>query len=65
MSTREVAAMNAPATPLQLLPTPGAHFTPGGPLPERSALREAIARATRLPEAQALAPLLAAALRCL
>ncbi|WP_228769173.1 proline dehydrogenase family protein [Limnohabitans sp. 2KL-3] len=42
------------------LPT-GAHFTPGGPLPERSALREAIARATRLPEAQALAPLLAAA----
>ena len=40
---------------------PGAHFTPGGPLPERSALREAIAHATRLPEAQALAPLLAAA----
>ena len=42
------------------LPT-GAHFTPGGPLQERSALREAIAQATRLPEAQALAPLLAAA----
>jgi RHH-type proline utilization regulon transcriptional repressor/proline dehydrogenase/delta 1-pyrroline-5-carboxylate dehydrogenase len=61
MSTREVATMNAPTTPLQLLPTPGAHFTPGGPLAERSALREAIARATRLPEAQALAPLLAAA----
>nr|WP_146179721.1 trifunctional transcriptional regulator/proline dehydrogenase/L-glutamate gamma-semialdehyde dehydrogenase [Limnohabitans parvus] len=39
----------------------GTHFSPGGPLPERSALREAIARATRLPEAQALAPLLAAA----
>ncbi|WP_291912229.1 trifunctional transcriptional regulator/proline dehydrogenase/L-glutamate gamma-semialdehyde dehydrogenase [Limnohabitans sp.] len=51
--------MNAPMTP-NTLPT-GAHFTPGGPLPERSALREAIARATRLPEAQALAPLLAAA----
>ena len=51
--------MNAPITPMAL-PT-GAHFTPGGPLPERSALREAIARATRLPEAQALAPLLAAA----
>ena len=50
-------AITAPA-----LPT-GAHFTPGGPLPERSALREAIARATRLPEAQALAPLLAAARR--
>lgn len=60
MSTREVAAMNAPTTPLQLLPTPGTHFTPGGLLPERSALREAIARATRLPEAHALAPLLAA-----
>ncbi|WP_291934919.1 bifunctional proline dehydrogenase/L-glutamate gamma-semialdehyde dehydrogenase PutA [Limnohabitans sp.] len=30
-------------------------------MPERSALREAIARATRLPEAQALTPLLAAA----
>ena len=51
--------MNAPMTP-NTLPT-GTHFTPGGPLPERSALREAIARATRLPEAQALAPLLAAA----
>ncbi|PUE38781.1 bifunctional proline dehydrogenase/L-glutamate gamma-semialdehyde dehydrogenase PutA [Limnohabitans sp. Hippo3] len=51
--------MNARMTP-NTSPT-GAHFTPGGPLPERSALREAIARATRLPEAQALAPLLAAA----
>jgi RHH-type transcriptional regulator, proline utilization regulon repressor / proline dehydrogenase / delta 1-pyrroline-5-carboxylate dehydrogenase len=51
--------MNAPMTP-NTLPT-GTHFTPAGPLPERSALREAIARATRLPEAQALAPLLAAA----
>lgn len=39
----------------------GAHFTPGGPLTERRALREAIDQATRLPEAQALAPLLAAA----
>ncbi len=51
--------MNAPMTPNT--PPTGAHFTPGGPLPERSALREAIARTTRLPEAQALAPLLAAA----
>ncbi|WP_291921733.1 bifunctional proline dehydrogenase/L-glutamate gamma-semialdehyde dehydrogenase PutA, partial [Limnohabitans sp.] len=51
--------MNAPITPTAL-PT-GAYFTPGGPLHQRSALREAIARATRLPEAQALAPLLAAA----
>ena len=49
-------------TPMTAMPWPaGAHFTPGGPQPERSALREAIARATRLPEAQALAPLLAAA----
>ncbi|WP_416547141.1 bifunctional proline dehydrogenase/L-glutamate gamma-semialdehyde dehydrogenase PutA [Limnohabitans sp. DCL3] len=53
--------MNAPTTTLELMPTPGAHFTAGAPLPERSALREAIAHATRLPEAQALAPLLAAA----
>ncbi|PUE54360.1 trifunctional transcriptional regulator/proline dehydrogenase/L-glutamate gamma-semialdehyde dehydrogenase [Limnohabitans parvus] len=52
--------MNAPTTFFQLMPR-GTHFSPGGPLPERSALREAIARATRLPEAQALAPLLAAA----
>ncbi|WP_416559972.1 trifunctional transcriptional regulator/proline dehydrogenase/L-glutamate gamma-semialdehyde dehydrogenase [Limnohabitans sp. yimb22184] len=51
--------MNAPMTPNT--PPTGAHFTPGGPLSKRSALREAIARATRLPEAQALAPLLAAA----
>jgi len=48
-------AITAPA-----LPT-GAHFSAGGPLPERGALREAMARATRLPEAQALAPLLTAA----
>jgi RHH-type proline utilization regulon transcriptional repressor/proline dehydrogenase/delta 1-pyrroline-5-carboxylate dehydrogenase len=61
MSTRKVTTMNAPATSIQLMRSPGAHFTPGGPMPERSALREAIARATRLPEAQALAPLLAAA----
>ncbi len=59
MSIHEDNAINAPMTPNHL-PT-GAHFTPGGPLPERGALREAIARATRLPEAQALAPLLAAA----
>ncbi len=61
--------MNA-TTPTQLLsPAPhpwplGAHFEAGGPSARnqpRSALREAIARATRLPEAQALAPLLAQA----
>ena len=39
----------------------GAHFDAGGSPAERSPLREAIARATRLPEAQALAPLLALA----
>lgn len=60
MSIRKASVMNAPTTFFQLMPT-GTHFTPGGTLPERSALREAIARATRLPEAQALAPLLAAA----
>ena len=60
MSTRKASVMNAPTTFFQLMPR-GTHFSPGGPLPERSALREAIARATRLPEAQALAPLLAAA----
>ena len=48
-------AITAPA-----LPT-GAHFSAGGPPFEHSALRQAIAHATRLPEAQALAPLLAAA----
>ena len=53
--------MNALTTSTQLMSTQGAHFTPGGPLLERSALRESIARATRLPEAQALAPMLAAA----
>ena len=58
MSSKD-AAMNTTITPMPL--PVGAHFTPGGPLPERSALREAIARATRLPEVQALAPLLAAA----
>jgi len=39
----------------------GARFDAGGPCTESSPLREAIARATRLPEAQALAPLLALA----
>eukprot|EP01031_Cornospumella_fuschlensis_P022886 gene22886-27866_t len=53
------AAMNAAIIPIPL--PDAALFTPGGALHERSALREAIARATRLPEAQALAPLLAAA----
>ena len=46
MSIHEDNAMNAPMTPTNL-PT-GAHFTPGGPLQGRSALREAMARATRL-----------------
>jgi RHH-type proline utilization regulon transcriptional repressor/proline dehydrogenase/delta 1-pyrroline-5-carboxylate dehydrogenase len=41
--------------------TPGKHFTPGGPLADRSPLREAMARATRLPEPEALAPLVALA----
>jgi len=42
-------------------PPAGARFDAGGSSAERSPLREAIARATRLPEAQALAPLLALA----
>jgi RHH-type proline utilization regulon transcriptional repressor/proline dehydrogenase/delta 1-pyrroline-5-carboxylate dehydrogenase len=41
--------------------TLGKHFTPGGPLATRSPLREAMARATRLPEPEALAPLVALA----
>ena len=53
--------MNAPLNPNPMSPTQGARFTPGGPMPERSALREAIDRATRVPEAEALAPLLVAA----
>jgi RHH-type transcriptional regulator, proline utilization regulon repressor / proline dehydrogenase / delta 1-pyrroline-5-carboxylate dehydrogenase len=57
----EPAMTTAPTTQPERSTAQGAHFTPGGPLPERSALREAMARATRLPEAQALAPLLAAA----
>jgi RHH-type proline utilization regulon transcriptional repressor/proline dehydrogenase/delta 1-pyrroline-5-carboxylate dehydrogenase len=61
MSTPKDSLMNAPTTSLQPMPHLGAHFTPGGPLLERSALREAIAHATRIPEAQALAPMLAAA----
>ena len=39
----------------------GAQFSAGGPGGEPSPLRQAIARATRLPEARALAPLLALA----
>ena len=58
MSILKTYVMYAPTNSFQLMPTSGGRFTPGGPLPERSALREAIARATRLPEAQALAPLL-------
>ena len=53
--------MNAPINLNQMAPTQGALFTPGGSMSERSALREAIARATRPPEPEALAPLLAAA----
>jgi RHH-type proline utilization regulon transcriptional repressor/proline dehydrogenase/delta 1-pyrroline-5-carboxylate dehydrogenase len=41
--------------------TPGKHFTPGGPLAARTPLREAVARTTRLPEPEALAPLVALA----
>ena len=54
--------MNA-ATPHHWLnPLPqGARFSPEGPLAERSALREAVARATRLSEPEALAPLMAQA----
>ena len=56
--------MNA-ATAHDLLSTPalpqGARFSPEGPLAERSALREAVARATRLSEPEALAPLMAQA----
>ena len=56
--------MNA-ATAHDLLSPPalprGAHFSPGGPLTEHSALREAVARATRLSEPEALAPLMAQA----
>ena len=56
---------SVPTVPL-LVPMPvpmalGAQFSPGGPMLARSALREAIAHATRLPEPEALAPLLAAA----
>jgi len=58
--------MNAATRPDLLSPAShplpqGARFEAGGSTTERSALREAIARATRLPEAQALSPLLAAA----
>jgi len=56
--------MNA-ATAHDLISTPalpqGARFSPGGPLAERSPLREAVARATRLSEPEALAPLIALA----
>ena len=53
--------MNATvASPFLVLPQ-GAQLTPGGPLLERSTLRQDIDHAIRLPEAQALAPLLTAA----
>ena len=55
-------AMNTALQPVPSTPLPqGARFDAGGPQTERSSLREAIARATRLPEAEALAPLLALA----
>ncbi len=60
MFATQLAQPSRVSSPDACVPS-GAYFTPGGPLPERSALREAIARAIRLPEAQALAPLLAAA----
>jgi RHH-type proline utilization regulon transcriptional repressor/proline dehydrogenase/delta 1-pyrroline-5-carboxylate dehydrogenase len=59
--------MNAPLNPLSLLQDPahalplGARFDTGGMALARSALREAIACNTRLPEAEVLAPLLARA----
>src|SRR5574343_146723 len=54
--------MNTSLKSVQLSQLPqGARFSPEGPLAERSALREAIARATRLSEPEALAPLMAQA----
>jgi len=54
--------MNAATPQHWLTPLPqGARFSPEGPLAERGALREAIARATRLSEPEALAPLMAQA----
>ncbi len=50
-----------PATDLGTVPPEGARFDAGCPPSGQEPLREAIALATRLPEAQALAPLLALA----
>lgn len=50
-----------PANTLLTTQPQGASFDANGPLSEYNALREAIACATRLPETQALAPLLALA----
>ncbi len=52
---------STPSTPVSTNHIAGAHFDAGAHSTERNTLREAIARATRLPEAQALAPLLALA----
>ena len=56
-------AMNAridvpPAAEYPSTSAPGVRFCHGGPLGPRAALREAVAQAARLPEAQAMAPLL-------
>ena len=56
-------AMNAridvpPAAEYPSTSAPGVRFCHGGQLGPRSALREAVAQAARLPEGQAMAPLL-------
>ncbi|MFM8928023.1 MAG: trifunctional transcriptional regulator/proline dehydrogenase/L-glutamate gamma-semialdehyde dehydrogenase [Betaproteobacteria bacterium] len=56
------ACINAtPATENPSTSAPGTRFCHGGPLGPRAALREAVTQAARLPEAQAMAPLLSLA----